>query len=85
MLDEANTHVTHLHLNLSGPSVQVYSEVPHAAVFQRILQGFLQDSIQAKGEFFRQVAGDIFMGEVKEYDRCTDCYRCSNRRSQSPV
>ncbi len=51
-------------MNLPLRSPQAYFEVSYATVFRRIVEGFLQNSEEAKRDIRRQRAGQIVGFEV---------------------
>jgi hypothetical protein len=64
VLVKANTVITNRELNLRRGPFEFHREVPYAAVLNRILQGFLQDSEQAKRNFPGNAAGHARVGEI---------------------
>jgi hypothetical protein len=64
LLVEANAIVSDSELNLRLGSFEFRCEVPHAAAFDRILQGFLQDPEQAKRDLLGYAAGHTFVSKV---------------------
>ena len=61
---KAHPRITDREMNLTGRSPQSHFEVPYSTVFRGIVQGFLQNSEEAKRDVRRQRAWQIVGCEV---------------------
>src|SRR5208282_4134998 len=61
---KAGARIANREMNLIGRSPQPHFEVPNPTVFRRIVQGFLQNSEEAKRNVRRQFARQIVVSEV---------------------